>query len=114
MCLLDVEVLPTIDIAMRIPGWPDMGESALVDRVTFPFELCHGFRHVHGVPYDDGMGDQIEATGLLDAFVATFAAPLALVGDHEGRAQIVKGLTFVELAHDPTPIIIVGIPPEHV
>ena len=50
MCLLDVEVIPTIDIDMLIPGRPDMGEIALVDWVTLPFELCYGFRHVHGVP----------------------------------------------------------------
>ena len=50
MGLLDVEVIPTIDIDMLIPGWPDMGEIALVERVTLPFELGDGFRHVHGVP----------------------------------------------------------------
>jgi hypothetical protein len=44
-----------------------------VDRGTLLFALCHGFRHVDGVPYDDGMGHQIEAPGLLDQFVATCA-----------------------------------------
>ena len=54
----------TIDVF--IPGRPNMGEVALVDRVPLPCELCHGFRHVDGVPYDDGIGHQIEATGLID------------------------------------------------
>jgi hypothetical protein len=38
---------------------------------------------------------------------------LALVGDHQGRAQLVQGRALVELAHDPTPILIVGLPPQH-
>jgi hypothetical protein len=50
-----------------------MGEVALVDRGTLPFALCHGFRHVDGVPDDDGMGHQIEAPGWLDQFFATYA-----------------------------------------
>ena len=51
-----------------------MGEITLVDRVAFPLELGHRFRHVHGVPYDDGIGHQIEATGLVDEVFAPFAA----------------------------------------
>ena len=89
MCLLDVEVIATIDIDMRIPGGPDMGEIAFVDWIPLPFELCHGFRHVHGVPYDDGIGHQIQATGLIDEFVAPVAASLPLGGDHQVRAEIV-------------------------
>ena len=63
---------------------------------------------------DDGIRHQIEATGLIDQVVAAFAAQLALVSDHQIRAQIVQRLPFVELAHDPTPVVIVGIPPEDV
>jgi hypothetical protein len=57
-----------------IPARPDMGEIALVDRVPLPLELGNRFRHVHGVPYDDGIGHQIEATGLVDEVFAPFAA----------------------------------------
>jgi hypothetical protein len=60
------------------------------------------------------MGHQIQATGLIDEFVAPVAASLPLVGDHQGRAEIVEGFPFVELAHDPPPVVLVGIPPEHV
>ena len=80
MCLLDVEVIPTIDIDVFISGRPDMGEVALVHRVALPFKLCNGFGHVHGIPYDDSIGNQIEATGLIDEFVAAFATQLPLVG----------------------------------
>ena len=66
-------MIAAIAIEVCIPGGPDRGEVALVDRGTLPFALCHGFRHVDGVPYDDGMGHQIEAPGLLDQFVATCA-----------------------------------------
>src|SRR5215510_3098672 len=103
MYLLNVEVIPAIDIDMLIPSRPDMGEIVLVDRITLPFELCNGFRHVHRIPDDDGIGHEIEATGLIDEFVATLAAQLALVGNHEIRPQIVQGLPFIELAHDPPP-----------
>ena len=85
-----------------------------MDRGTLPFELCHGFRHVDGVPDDHGVGHQIEATGLIDQFVATLATQLSLVGDHQGGAQIVQCLSLIELAHDTAPILIVGIPPQHV
>ena len=85
-----------------------------MDRVPLPFELGHGFSHVDGIPYDNGVGHQIEATGLIDQFVATFATQLSLVGDHQGGAQIVQCLSLVELAHDTAPILIVGIPPQHV
>ncbi len=51
---------------------------------------------------------------MIDEFVAAFATQVPLVGDYQGRAEIVQGLPFVELTHDPTPIIIIGIPPEHV
>ena len=51
---------------------------------------------------------------MMDECVAAFAPQLPLVGDHQVRAEIVQGLPFVELAHDPTSVLIVGIPPEHV
>jgi site-specific DNA recombinase len=62
---------------------------ALVHRVALPLELGNRFRHVHGIPDDDGIGDQIEATSLIDEFFPAFAAQVALVGDHQGGAQIV-------------------------
>lgn len=34
-----------------------MGEVALIDRIAFSFELFNRFRHVHGIPYDDGVVD---------------------------------------------------------
>jgi hypothetical protein len=43
-------VIPAIDIDMLIPGWPDMREVVLVDRIALPFELFNRFRHVHGIP----------------------------------------------------------------
>ena len=50
-----------------------MAEVALVDRVPLPFELCHSFRHVDGVPDDDGIGHQIETTGLMDELFPSLA-----------------------------------------
>ena len=67
-----------------------MGEVALVDRVTLSFKLCHGFRHVDGVPYDDGIGHQIEATGLIDQFFATFATQVSLMAFPVNRRNFVR------------------------
>ncbi len=42
-----------------------MGEIALLDGIAFPFELRGRFRHIHGIPDNDGIRYQIEATRLI-------------------------------------------------
>jgi hypothetical protein len=46
----NVEVIPTIDIHVLIPGRPDIGKITLIDRISLAFELFDNFRHVDGVP----------------------------------------------------------------
>ena len=56
----------------------------------------------------------VDRFSLVDEVFAPFAAQLPRVGDHQVRAEIVQGLTLIELAHNPTSILIIGIPPQHV
>src|SRR5712692_8553634 len=76
--LLEVKVIAAIHIDMLIAGRPDMGEITILNRIAFPFELVHDGRHIHGIPEDDRIRDQIEATGLMHQLLAPFAAQVPL------------------------------------
>ena len=107
---LDIKVILPIDIDMRIPGGPDMGEITVLHGIAFLLQLLHDGRHVDRIPDDDRIGHQIEATGLVGQHLAPGVAELALVGNHQGRAQVVQRLAFVELAQNTAPLLGVGIP----
>jgi hypothetical protein len=63
--LFEVEVIATIDIDMPIGGWPDPGEITVLNRIALAFELIDHSSHIDRIPEDDGIGDKIEATGLM-------------------------------------------------
>jgi hypothetical protein len=89
-----------------------MGEITLLHRIALLLELLHRCRHIDGVLYDDRIGDQIEAAGLMGQFLAPSAAQLAPVGDEQVRTQVVECLAFIELSQDAASVLLVGIPPQ--
>jgi hypothetical protein len=56
-----------------------------------------------GVPEDDGVGDEVQALGLVGLFLEGAAADLALVGEEEEVAERVHRFAVVELGADPAP-----------
>jgi hypothetical protein len=108
--LFKVEVIATIDIDMPIAGGPDPGEVTVLNRIALTFELINHCGYIDRIPEDDGIGDEIEVTGLMDEFLPSFAAELAFVGEHEIGAQIMESLSLIELAQHPAAIVRVGVP----
>jgi hypothetical protein len=48
--LLDIEVIVSMEIDMRVTRGPDLGEIAIQNGVAFFLELLDGGGHIHGVP----------------------------------------------------------------
>ena len=88
-----------------------MREIAVLHGIPLLLQLLHDGSHVHGIPHDDGVGHQIEATGLMRQVLPTWMAQVPLVGNDQGGPQVVQRLAFVELPHDTPPVRCIGIPP---
>ena len=63
--------------------------KVLLHRIAFLFELLHHRSHIDGIPDDDRIGDEIEATGLMCEFLTVLSPELSLVRDHQEGAQVV-------------------------
>ena len=69
MRLFEVKVIAAIHIDMPIAGRPDAGEVTVLHLIALALELLGHRRHIHRIPEDDRIGDEIEATGLMDKLV---------------------------------------------
>jgi hypothetical protein len=90
---------------MGIPRWPDMGKISLVEGIAFLLELRDSRGHVDGIPDNDGIGDQIQATGLMSQHLTTGMTQVALIRNHQECSEVVQRLAFVQLPQDPPPIL---------
>ena len=55
---------------------------------------------LQGVPRDDGVGEQAEATGLVHVHLEIRGAELTLVSEEQRSGQAMRGLAAVELGLD--------------
>ena len=91
-----------------------MGKISLVEGIAFLFELLNRRGHIHGIPDNDGIGDQIQATGLMSQHRTTGMTQVALIRDQQERSEVMQRLAFVQLPQDPPPLLLIGIPPHDV
>ena len=73
-------------------------------RIAFRPKLFNRRRHIHGIPGDDGIGEQIETPGLIGLFFFLLAPDRAFVGKEEELPQRMEGFAFIELRVDTPPI----------
>ena len=59
--LLHIETILPIYIEMGILRQPNIREIGLLWGIVFLLELLRRRGHIHGIPHDDGIGDQIQA-----------------------------------------------------
>ena len=83
-----------------------MREVVLLYRKALGMEAVEHSLHVHGIPDDHGVGDQVETHRLIGLGFLLFAADDAFVGHEEKIAQGVQGFAFIELGIDPPPIVL--------
>ena len=74
-------MIATIHIDMPIAGRPDPGEITVLHRIALAFELFDHSRHVHGIPENDGIGDEVETTGLMDELFPSFATQTGMTNE---------------------------------
>jgi hypothetical protein len=86
-----------MDIEVGVPHRPDMREIGLAERIAFLLELLYRRGHVNGILHNDGIGDQIQATGLMGERLSTRVPQVALIRDHQERSEVVQRLAFVQL-----------------
>ena len=60
----------------------EVGDSVVAD-VVCATEVIEGVGHVHGVPQDDGIGDDGQAEGLLGLALVVAVPYVAFVGEEE-------------------------------
>src|SRR5256885_15088024 len=78
----------------------EMRNVFVLHRIAFRTELLNRYRHIHRVPGDDSIGEQIETPGLVGLFFLLLATNRALVGKEEELTQRMEGFAFVELGVD--------------
>jgi hypothetical protein len=88
-----------------------MGEIDLVEGIAFLLELLDSRGPIHGILDNDGIGNQIQATGLMGQHLSTVVTQVASIRDHQERSEVVQRLAFVQLPQDPSPLLLIGIPP---
>jgi hypothetical protein len=72
-----------------------MREIGLVEQIAFLLELCDSRGHIHGIPDNDGIGDQIQAIGLMSQHLTTGTTQMPLVRDHQECSEVMQCLAFV-------------------
>jgi hypothetical protein len=60
-------------------------EITVLYRIPFLLELLHDSGHIHGIPHNDGVRYQIEATGLMCQMLSTGMPEVPLVRNDQGR-----------------------------
>lgn len=68
-------------------GRGEVGEVPSAQRVALFLEACQGLLVVDGVPDDDGVGDEVEAQGLVGLLLGLAFADVALVGEEQEAPQ---------------------------
>jgi hypothetical protein len=82
---------PIWSVSYRIPN---MREISLVEGIAFLLELLYHRGPIHGIPDNDGIGDQIQATGLISQHLATGMTQVALIRDHQKRSEVMQRLAL--------------------
>src|SRR5262245_15796034 len=87
-----------------------MSDIFSTHQMTVRSELINRRGHIHRVPRDHSIGEQIETAGLIGLFLFLLAANRPLVGKEEKFPQGVQCLTFIELrVNTPTIRLILQI-----
>ena len=79
---------------------PDVG----ADTPLSP-QLFDGGVHVKGAPGDDSVRDEVQTEDLVGLLISLTALDLALVSEEQEAPEGVEGLSFVQLAVDPTTVV---------
>ena len=80
---------------------PDVG----ADTPLSP-QLFDGGVHVKGAPGDDSVRDEVQTEDLVGLLISLTALDLALVSEEQEAPEGVEGLSFVQLAVDPTTVVL--------
>ena len=73
-------------------------------------KLLHNFFHIHSIPNDDRICDQVETAHLIAKLLVRLPANFPLVGVIEVRSQTMQSLPFIQLSIDSATVGFVGIP----
>ena len=80
---------------------PDVG----ADTPLSP-QLFDGGVHVKGAPGDGSVRDEVQTEDLVGLLISLTALDLALVSEEQEAPEGVEGLSFVQLAVDPTTVVL--------
>jgi hypothetical protein len=84
-----------------------MGDVLLKHQIAFPFELFNRGGHIHRVPYDHCISEQMQTARLICLLLFLFAANRALIGKEEKLPQGMQRFTFIELGVDASPLLLI-------
>lgn len=79
-------------------SWPDMLEIFIINGIALLTELFDCFIHVNGVPDNDDVGDQVEASDLILELLIALASHLSLVSEEQVCPQRMDSLQLIELS----------------
>ena len=80
------ERILAIRVDVFVASRREVGQIVWVDREPLGAQLFDGGLHVHRISDHDGIGQQVQAAGLILLFFLVFAADFAVVGDHQELA----------------------------
>jgi hypothetical protein len=103
--LLKREGILPIGIQMLKAGWGEMRHIFLLNGEARRAEVIEHGLHVHRIPDDDRIRDEIDTHRLVGLRFLLSAADEAFVRHKEKVAEGVQGFAFIELGIDPAPIV---------
>lgn len=108
--MLHLKVILPVDIDVSMTGGPQVHEVFIFHYLLLVLKLLQNFFHVHCVPNNDRICDQVEAAYLVAKLLIRLSPNFTLIGIEKVRPQAMQGFPLVQLSIDSATIGFVCVP----